>query len=197
MLPDSKKNFPIIDLGDFCLREKRDSDAQDFFNYYSDSEVNKYILCDIPQNLEEARRELNYWRNVFYQNDGIYFAISEKKSDRLIGSIGLTSFNSYQARIEISYDLDKRYWRCGIMTKAINALVKYAFEDFAGKINRIEAFVSTANLPSKNLLLKCGFQIEGILRQHRQHNGRFVDVFLFSILKQDFERLKEPFLGKI
>ena len=197
MLPDSKKFFPTIDLEDFCLREKRDSDAQDFFNYYSDPEVSQYILCDIPQDIEQARRELNYWRNVFYQNDGIYFAISEKKTDRLIGSIGLTSFNSLQARIEISYDLNKRYWRRGIMNKAINALVKYAFEDFAGKINRIEAFVSTANLPSKNLLLKCGFQIEGILRQHRQHNGGFVDVFLFSMLKQDFDRLKEPFSKRI
>lgn len=190
MLSDSKIFFPTIDLGDFYLREKRDSDAQDFFNYYSDPEVSQYILCDIPQSLDEAKRELNYWRNVFYQNDGIYFAIAEKKSDRLIGSIGLTSFNSYQARTEISYDLDKKYWRCGIMTSAINALVKYAFESFVGKINRIEAFVSTSNLPSKNLLLKCGFEIEGTLRQHRQHQGRFVDVFLFSILRQDFDRLK-------
>ncbi len=188
-LSDSKKVFPIINLGDFYLREKRDSDVEDFFNYYSDPEVNKFILCEIPKNLEEAKREVNYWRNVFYQNDGIYFAIAQKSSDRLVGSIGLTSYNSYQGRIEISYDLDKRYWRSGIMTKAVKALVKYGFEDFFGKINRIEAFVSTDNIPSKNLLLKCGFELEGILRQHRYHHQNYVDVFVFSLLRQDFVNL--------
>lgn len=183
----SQKTFPTIDLGDYCLREKRESDSEDFFKYYSDPEVNKFILCEIPHTTEEARRELNYWRNVFYQNDGIYFAIAEKKTDRLIGSIGLTGYNSYQGRIELSYDLAKEYWRCGIMTKAVAAVVKYGFEEFAPtRVNRVEAMVSTANIPSKNLLLKCGFSLEGVLRQHRYHRGAYVDVCSFSILKEDF-----------
>ena len=182
-----QKTFPTIDLGDFYLREKRDSDAEDFFKYYADPEVNKFILCEIPQTLEEAKRELNYWRNVFYQNDGIYFAIAEKKTDRLIGSIGLTGYNSYQGRIEISYDLASEYWRLGIMTKAVAAVVKYGFEEFAPtRVNRIEALVSVANIASKNLLLKCGFVLEGVLRQHRYHRGAYVDVSSFSILKEDF-----------
>lgn len=183
----SQKTFPIIDLGDFYLREKRDSDVEDFFKYYSDPEVNKFILCEIPQTLEEARRELNYWRNVFYQNDGIYFAIAEKKTDRLIGSIGLTGYNSYQGRIELSYDLASEYWRLGIMTKAVAAVVKYGFEEFAPqRVNRIEALTSVANIASRNLLLKCGFALEGVLRQHRYHRGTYVDVCSFSMLKEDF-----------
>ena len=71
----AQKEFPNIDLGDFILREKRSSDAEDFFNYYSDPEVNKHILCQIPTTIEETQRELSYWRNIFYRNDGIYFAI--------------------------------------------------------------------------------------------------------------------------
>jgi ribosomal-protein-alanine N-acetyltransferase len=185
-----QKTFPIIDLGNFVLREKCDEDAADFFSYYSDPEVNKYILCEIPRELEEARRELNYWRNVFYKNDGIYFAIADKETNKLIGSIGLTSYNAYQGRIEISYDLAHQYWNRGIMTKAIRAVTKYAFKEFYyGRINRIEAFVSTANLPSKNLLMKCGFVLEGILRQHRYHRGAYVDVYSFSLLKSDFINL--------
>lgn len=181
------KIFPEIDLGEFLLREKSESDVEDFFSYYSDPEVNKFILCEIPRDLEEGRRELNYWRNVFYQNDGIYFAIADKKNNRLIGSIGLTGFNSYQARIEISYDLNKEYWKLGIMTKAIKAVIKYAFENFChGWINRIEAFTSSNNIPSQNLLIKCGFLFEGILRQHRFHRGQYVDVYSYSFLRTDF-----------
>ncbi len=190
--PVSQKVFPTIDLGDFILREKGDADVDDFFSYYTDPEVNKFILCDIPTDLEGARRELHYWRNVFYQNDGIYFAIADKNTGQMIGSIGLTGYNAYQSRIEISYDLAHKYWGRGIMKNAIKALVKYAFESFYyGKINRVEAFVSVNNLASKNLLLKTGFIFEGILRQHRYHRGSYVDVCSFSMLRSDFVRLRQ------
>lgn len=183
-------NFPTIELENFTLREKQDFDVEDFFLYYSNPEVSKFILCEIPKNIEEARKELHYWRNVFYNNDGIYFAIALKNSNKMIGSIGLTGYNSYNSRIEISYDLNKNYWGRGIMQKAILAVVKYAFNNFAQTmnrtpINRVEAFTSVHNIASKNLLLKCGFSFEGILREHRFYKGNFVDVFSFSLLAKD------------
>jgi ribosomal-protein-alanine N-acetyltransferase len=181
------KTFPVIDLGEFILREKSDSDVEDFFAYYCNPKVSEFILCEIPRDLEEAKRELSYWRNIFYRDDGLYFAIAEKNSGRMIGSIGLTSYNSYQSRIELSYDLAHQYWNRGIMTRAIAAVIKYAFKEFyCGRVNRIEASVSTANIPSKNLLLKCGFTLEGVLRQHRYHRETFVDVYFFSLLRSDF-----------
>ncbi len=178
-----EKTFPVIDLGDFVLREKNADDVEDFFKYYSDPQVNKFILCDIPQNIEDARRELYYWRNIFYQNDGIYFAIARKDNNQLIGSIGLTSNNFYHKRIELSYDLAKEYWRQGITSRAIYAVAKHAFEEM--NINRIEAFTAVDNIPSKNLLLKCGFEYEGCLRKHRYHHGNYVDVDIFSLLASD------------
>ncbi len=183
MHPTSQKIFPTFDLGDVILREKQESDVPDFFRYYSDPKVSKFILCEIPQNIEEATRELRYWRGVFYQNDGIYFAIADKQTNQMIGSIGLTSHNTYQGRIEISYDLASEYWRRGISTRALTVVVNYAFDVL--RVNRIEASASCANIASKNLLLKCGFTLEGTLRQHRYHRGSYVDVYFFSILRSD------------
>lgn len=187
MHPSYQKIFPTFDLGDVILREKQETDIPDFFRYYCDPEVCKFILCEIPQSLEESGRELRYWRSVFYQNDGIYFAIADKKTNQMIGSIGLTSHNTYQSRIELSYDLAKEYWRRGIATRAIEVVVKYAFETLG--VNRIEASVSCANEPSKNLLLKCGFTLEGTLRQHRYHHGQYVDVYFFSMLRSDWAKI--------
>ncbi len=178
------KTFPTIDLGKVILREKTNEDVADFFQYYTDPEVNLYILSDMPRNLDEARQELQYWRNVFYRNDGIYFAIATKDTNRLIGSIGLTNYNSYHNRIELSYDLAKEYWRQGITLAAIAAVTEYGFKEL--RVNRIEAFTATQNLASKNLLLKSGFALEGTLRQHRYHKYSYVDVFSFSLLRQDF-----------
>ncbi len=191
MHPISPKIFPTFDLGDVVLREKQESDIPDFFRYYSDPEVSKFILCEIPQTIEEATRELRYWRGVFYQNDGIYFAIADKRTNQMIGSIGLTSHNTYQSRIELSYDLACEYWLRGITTRAIDVVVKYAFETL--RVNRIEASVSCSNIPSKNLLLKSGFTLEGTLRQHRYHRGGYVDVYFFSLLRSDLRNSSQTF----
>ena len=178
------KKFPEIDLGDHILREQQESDVPEFFNYYTDPEVSKYILADIPKTLEETKYELNYWRNIFYRSEGIYFAIAQKSDDKMIGSIGLTTYSKYHNRIELSYDLSRQYWNQGIMTKSIQALTKYTFETL--KINRLEAITSIFNEASVRLLEKCGFVYEGCLRQHRYHLGKFVDVYSFSLLRDDF-----------
>jgi len=36
------------------------------------------------------------------------------------------------------------------------------------------------------LLEKCGFKYEGCLRQHRFHRGKLVDVYMFSVLREEF-----------
>ncbi len=182
--PSATKIFPIIDLGDFILREQQDQDVENFFKYYTDPEVNKYILTEVPQSLEDARRELYYWRNVFYNNDGIYFAIADKKDDAMIGSIGFSSHNNYHNRIEISYDMAQEFWRRGIMTAAVREVLRYGF--MVLRVNRIEAVTSIYNEASVRLLEKCGFKYEGCLRQHRFHRGKLVDVYMFSVLREEF-----------
>ena len=173
-----QKIFPIIDLGDFILREQQDKDVPNFFQYYTDPEVNKYILTEVPQALEDARRELYYWRNVFYNNDGIYFAIADKKDDAMIGSIGFSSHSTYHNRIELSYDMAQEFWRRGIMTKAVREVLRYGFNVM--RVNRIEAVTSIYNEASVRLLEKCGFKYEGCLRQHRYHRGKLVDCHHFG-----------------
>ena len=178
-------NFPILKINDYILREQEEDDLNDFFYYFSNPDVNKYILCEPVTSIEDARKELYYWRNLYYDNKGIYFAIATKKDNKMIGSIGINNINNTHQRAELSYDLAKEYWGKGIMTQAINKLTKYIFLN--SNINRIEAFIATDNKASEFLLKKCNFTLEGTLRQHRSHLGNKVDVFIFSYLKSDIK----------
>jgi ribosomal-protein-alanine N-acetyltransferase len=179
----STKVFPTIDLGDFVLREQTNDDVPAFFEYYADPQVNKYIVSSIPKNLEEAKAELRYWINVYDYDDGIYFAIARKSDNKMIGSVGISSANRYHNRIEASYDLAKEYWNKGIMSKALRATVEYAIKNMG--FNRIEAYALPDNEPSWRVLEKVGFKFEGNLRQHRYHNGKYLDIRIYSILRQD------------
>jgi len=127
---------------------------------------------------------LKYWRDVFYYNDGVYFALAEKNTDKMIGSVGVSGINRNHGRIELSYDLAPQYWNRGIMTKATLAVVKYVFETM--HINRIEAFALPENKASARMLEKCGFEFEGNLRQHRFFNGKYVDIGIYSLLRIEF-----------
>jgi len=181
--------FPTIDLelgnndsDSYFLREQTLDDAQDFLEYYSDPLVSKHIISFIPKNIEEAKNEVKYWMNVSSYNDGIYFAIARKSDNKMIGSVGVSGANRTHNRIEASYDLAKEYWGRGIMTEALKAVLKYAFEEL--KFNRIEAFAVPENIGSHKVLEKCGFQMEGILRQHRYHLGEYVDIVIYSVLRR-------------
>ncbi len=182
--------FPTFDLGKYILREHNDEDYKEFFDYYTDERVNKYILTEIPKTLEEARQDLFYWRNMFYSNNGVYFTIADKITDKMVGTVGLGGYNKYNSRIEVSYDIDHRHWRRGIASTCVKALIKYTFDVL--KINRIEAITSIYNKASVGVLEKCGFTYEGRLRQHRLHRGKYVDVYSFSILRDEY--LNNPIL---
>ncbi|MCE3255853.1 MAG: speG [Rickettsiaceae bacterium] len=182
----NSKAFPVIDLGDYILREQTIEDAEDFLEYYSDPEVSKYIVSFIPRTVEEARAEIKYWINVAQYNDGIYFAIARKSDNKMIGSVGVSGANRHHNRIEASYDLAKEYWGQGIMTTALKAVLKYAFLEL--KFNRIEAFAMPGNEGSHKVLQKCGFNFEGNLKQHRYHNGKYVDIGIYSIVYEDYIR---------
>lgn len=184
----TSKEFPVIELNrKYYLREITENDAPAFLKYFSDPQVSRYILCDIPTALEEAKRDIYYWRNVFYSNDGIYFAIARKEDDFMIGSIGFNNYNGANRRIELSYDLDWQYWQQGITACAIYKLLNYAFKRY--NVNRIEAFMTTENQPSRQLLIKMNFTLEGILRNYKLFNDKFYDVLSFSFLPQDLKKL--------
>ncbi len=73
----------------------------------------------------------------------------------------------------------------GIASEVLRALVDFGFQRM--NLNRIEGRHSAGNDVSGRVLLKCGFQKEGILRQREVLAGRLVDVVQFSLLREEYD----------
>ena len=175
--------FPTIELdGKYILREQSLEDTENFFRYYTDPEVGKYILASKPVTLLEASKEVQYCRNLFYTKQGIYWTIAKKSDNQMIGAIGLYVNNTHH-RAEITYDLSRDYWRKGIMKKAIQAVINYAFTEM--KLLRLEAVTRHDNNASIALLKKLKFVHEGTLRNYRYYNGKAWDIEMFAIVPKD------------
>jgi [ribosomal protein S5]-alanine N-acetyltransferase len=180
------KDFPELNIDEnYYLREQKLSDLERFFKYFSDPNVSRFILSSIPETLDQAREEMIYWIDLFYKNTGLYWAIVEKKTDKMVGAVGYHDFNRYNNRAEISYDLAKQYWNKGIMTKAMNVALKYAFEKLL--INRVQASTIKENEASIKLLEKCNFKFDGSLSEFRLHKGKYYDIEMYSLTKSRFK----------
>ncbi len=135
--------------------------------------------------------EFNIEKNNFHQGLTTYrlsfkkFLIISKETNKVIGKCGFNTWYLQHARAEIGYAMaDNTVKNKGFMTEAVKAMIKYGFEEM--KLNRIEAFIGTQNVPSLKMIKGLGFTEEGTLRSHYFKNGKMEDSVCFSLLKQEY-----------
>lgn len=90
---------------------------------------------------------------------------------------------------------DQKAIRRGFGVEA-GKLISYYGVDVLG-LRRIEAKVYEYNRLSANSLRRNGFQQEGVLRKAGYQDGRFWDVFVFGILKDEIDEVRrkdKPYL---
>ena len=126
--------------------------------------------------------ENGFWGNKFYG------MLITDKNDRTIGRIqvwkSFTHFDCYEVGFLIFSPKD---WGKGYMTAAVNLMIPYIFEILP--IERIQATAAVGNIGSEKVIEKCGFSYEGILRKAAFHRGKYIDVKMFSILREESKPL--------
>ncbi len=85
---------------------------------------------------------------------------------------------------EIGYELSRDYWGQGLMTRAVQACVKWGFETL--EVNRIQATVMVNNVGSARVLEKNGFLLEGAMREFKICHGQPYDYWMFALLRKDY-----------
>lgn len=179
--------FPQLETERLILREFRldEADQMAIFRLFSDSRVTRFYNVNTFTEPEEAWQMLQRRRNRFWQGRGIRWAVTLKGKDELIGSCGFNSVNKKQNAGELGYELARPFWNQGIMTEAVTAATGYGFAQL--RLKRLEAWIMPQNRASANLLLKVGFQSEGIFEGKGYWNGRFHDLELFSLLREQWQ----------
>lgn len=107
------------------------------------------------------------------------YAIVLDGSATVSGDIGLYQVDKRNRRAEIGYELLPEHWGAGVMTRAVSALLAWAF---ANGFHRIEATVLEGNTRSERVLTKLGFEREATLRDYKWVRGEFRDFSLWSLL---------------
>lgn len=103
----------------------------------------------------------------------------------LVGVIGLRGLDSLNKACEIGYWLAEDSQGHGIVTRACQALVSYAFT--SRSMNRIQVRAHTDNARSRAIPERLGFVLEGVQRQADLLNGRYFDLAVYSMLASEWK----------
>lgn len=105
-------------------------------------------------------------------------------------SVGQTSFVriDWIGRMAIFYIgiADKENWSKGYGSEATAIMLDYGFNTL--NLNRIQLHVAVENVAAVNVYKKCGFQIEGTLREAMYHQGRYCDFYVMGLLKSEYKK---------
>ncbi|MCB0288081.1 MAG: GNAT family N-acetyltransferase [Calditrichaeota bacterium] len=118
------------------------------------------------------------------------FAIILKQVNALVGSISLKDFDPHNKSAEIGYWIGRTWWNKGIVTEAAQRLLKYGFEELG--LNRIHGNFIPKNVASQKVMEKIGMSREGLLRQKVLKDGVFEDIVMYSILAEEYFKMKKP-----
>jgi ribosomal-protein-alanine N-acetyltransferase len=139
-----------------------------------------------PDELERTswRHRLGRYREDYAQGTAIAFFIFEGESGKLAGGITLANIRHGVSQSgHIGYWIGERYANRGLMTDAVNVLVRFAFDRL--RLHRIEAACIPDNVRSMRVLEKAGFQREGLLRSYLKINGAWQDHYLYARIIED------------
>lgn len=100
------------------------------------------------------------------------------------GIIGLYKIDWKNRIARIAYWLDADFEGKGLITRAVSALVDFAF--FELKLNRIEIRCAPHNAASRAVPQRLGFTEEGTQREVLALHGGFQDLVMYAMLSRDW-----------
>ena len=166
------------------LRKLNPSDAATLASIANNKKIadNLRDVFPHPYTLKDAE-----WFIQFDSNESPDHRWAIEYNSKLCGIIGLhVKEDVYAQNLEIGYWLGEEYWGKGIMTQAIQQVLKIGFEDL--NCHRIYASVFDYNDGSRRVLEKAGFRNEGLLIESIYKNEGYHNEIRFGMTKLEYKK---------
>ena len=144
-------------------------------------------MISIPHPYPDGEGERYVNHRLAEQNMGksLTFVLELKKESASCGVIEIREIDREHSQAELSFWLRTHFWGQGYMSEGIQAALQYGFDIL--RLNRFYAYHMLRNPASGRVLEKNGFGQEGILRQRVKKWGKYEDVAILAILRQDWD----------
>lgn len=122
-----------------------------------------------------------WFESIQKRDDCVFFAIENNGDGRHIGNVWLWGIDWRHRKAEVRILIGEAGSQGrGQGSEALSLLARYAFERL--NLHKLHAFVLGINPRARRAFEKAGFAVEGVLRDDRWADDRYVDVYLLGRL---------------
>ena len=165
------------------LRLLSQEDLRDRVSWINDEENIQTLLFDWPTSLEKTQK---WFSNVVFDNSKLNLSIVDKETNELIGMTGLLNIDriNHHAQLYITIG-NKAYRGRHLPDEVIPLVLEYGFSEL--KLKKIYLYTLPNNERGRHVYERNGLKLDGILRQQVYCRGKQQDLYVHSILKNEFE----------
>ena len=176
---------PTLTTPRLTLRPFTDADAEPLFEHARNPNVTRFTLWDAHQSVEETLMFVRDYALLRYR-EGVAepYAITIRPDPRPVGACGCFWAAQPHQTMELGYWLAEPLWGNGYVVEACRAVLAFTFAEYGPE--RVQARVLAGNEASARVLAKLGFRDEGTLRRSLLRRGRFDDVRMFALLRDEW-----------
>lgn len=165
-----------------CLTHFSETDSELLFSWINDREL---VLFNAPFRPVHQDSHREWFGAIQKRSDLVIFGIRRLADDSLVGSCQLHLINPIHRSAELQIRIGRKDAQGnGIGTEACALLLRHAFDDL--NLNRVYLQVFETNERAIGLYKRAGFKVEGTLRQSAFIDGRWVNVLVMAILREEY-----------
>ena len=118
-------------------------------------------------------------------NNSVVFALECKKTGKHFGNTSIDDIDWINRRAHFNIMIGVPAYRGPHYIDTVRTVTAYAFNHL--NLNKL---TGASEIPDLELIhKKLGWKTEGIWKKHNYRNGKYVDIKLFAIFKDDFKKL--------
>jgi len=168
------------------LRPLEPEDGPEVAAWFRDAEISGPFSNGLPVSAEAARRRAE---TLARDERQVGLAVALRADDRLVGAVRLHRLDPRRRSADYSLALAPGSSFRGAAAAAREAtrlVLAYAFDTL--NLNRVHVQFLASDRAARSRYAEAGFTEEGILRQEAWRDGRYEDVVVMALLREEYGR---------
>ncbi len=174
--------FPILETENLVLRKLDPIDVSDIFAMRNDPRMHLYTDSKPDESTDETLSYIDKMNQGVDMNKWIIWAMEDKQSKKVIGSISIWNLNVERNSGELGYGIIPEFQGRGLMKEALFSVSDYAFQVM--NLDILEAYTEQNNIASIKLLERCTFIETGRVDEKGYFSDRMYRMIVFRMVNQ-------------
>lgn len=166
------------------VRRLEHEDLETRVVWFNHPSVYGQMTFDIPLSLAGTEEWFSRNRLDRSRVDFCFYAEDEKRVMTRVAMGGLVDIDRDNRRAELYIVVDPEKLGRGIGKNAVQWLCNYGFSEL--NLMKVYLFTLPDNQRAQSLYERIGFVLEGVLRQHVCHRGKFTDRYVYGLLREQW-----------